>query len=359
MHKKRFTLVGYYGAGNLGDELLLASFIKQLVKNVNNSSIQVLSSRPSSHNVQLKSIVSSEQTILCRNKFDAFQVLQSLWTTDYLVFAGGSIFQDKSSFFSLAYYFSVALLAKCLFKKVWFIGQGIGPLTSTLSTFLAFIAFKYFGNHVSVRDEKSYNLLSSWKLSKIQLIPDLAWCFLNKAEHLQINKESKNFVLISLRSGYFSTEALRELASFLNNNFSKQSVALLAFEESDNYLLNKLRPQLKHQSIELCLLTSLQALEEFKHIFEHASFAIMSRFHALLIAINFAIPSIALSYDPKVSSLASSMRVPYINCSEFKESIVKDLLVLTKSEQALNINNLSMNLDEYFSGLFNELHLEK
>ncbi len=41
------------------------------------------------------------------------------------------------------------------------------------------------------------------------------------------------------------------------------------------------------------------------------------RFHADLVAMKFGIPTLALSYDPKVESLAKDANIPFVNINSF------------------------------------------
>ena len=63
------------------------------------------------------------------HRYKAGALLRALSRTDVLLSGGGSLLQDVTSAHSIFYYLGVVRLAQMLGKKTMFIAQGIGPLT--------------------------------------------------------------------------------------------------------------------------------------------------------------------------------------------------------------------------------------
>ena len=80
----RAILCGYYGKGNGGDEALLASLLQMLPDGVTPI---VLSGNPVETN--------QRYGVAARDRMNAFQVLETLRTSDALIWGGGSLIQDS------------------------------------------------------------------------------------------------------------------------------------------------------------------------------------------------------------------------------------------------------------------------
>ncbi|GBR76307.1 polysaccharide pyruvyl transferase CsaB [Candidatus Termititenax persephonae] len=137
----RILLAGYYGFGNLGDEML-AVVARDLL-------------RPR-HQVTI---------LRARRRF-----LPLLRRADCLFFAGGSLFQDATGRgLSVWYYALLALTAKLWGKKLFLVAQGLGPFRRLSSRWLTSFVFRC-ADFVSLRDTESAGLIG---LRQYQLTTDL------------------------------------------------------------------------------------------------------------------------------------------------------------------------------------------
>ncbi|MBR6901203.1 MAG: polysaccharide pyruvyl transferase family protein, partial [Synergistaceae bacterium] len=130
-----YLLLGYYGFGNLGDELLLRACIKILnERGIENEKIIVLSNNPEEtrKNFNVKAV----------NRWKIFEVIKALRKSEFLMLGGGGLFQDSTSIKFCVYYWAVVRLAKLLGVKISAIGQSIGPLNSKIAKILTSNAFK-------------------------------------------------------------------------------------------------------------------------------------------------------------------------------------------------------------------------
>jgi len=81
------------------------------------------------------------------------------------------------------------------------------------------------------------------------------------------------------------------------------------------------------------------------NILGNLDYLIGMRFHACLISANFNVPTLALSYDPKVTSLALESKMPFINMNALNKS--KDNFVLKLDELISNKEKIRYDLKEF------------
>ncbi len=304
---KKLSLLGYYGAQNLGDELLLKALCDELLQN-ENAEVTILTSDSAVTKANLKGL-----SIGTVSKFNLWQILTNLLKTDALIFGGGSIFQDASSFKSLIYYSSVALMAKLFGKKLVLLAQGIGPFENRFSESVCKLIYKV-ADFVSVRDKASFQLCNSWNV-KAFLGADLAWLMPSKRQ--TYSDESSSDVIVSLRSSKELTpEKLKTFSDFLKLTHLNCKFHLFAFQPSDLKVLENLKSFLDAEALihELYNPSSWSLLGE--PLISSAGAAYCMRFHALLLAVKLGCNSYALSYDPKLDSFAQMFSLPGIKLSE-------------------------------------------
>jgi len=294
---KRVLLVGYYGAGNLGDELL-AHCTSEILRSLQaNIQISILTSNPEIHRSQYSHAF---------HKFKIIEILRGLWINEIVIFGGGSVFQDKSSFLSVVYYASICALAKLFNKKIIMLAQGIGPLSHSLSRLLAGLSLR-LADALSIREgSQNKGFVDQWQL-KYQTTVDLVWTLSAKQISNTCERDS---IIISLRSDVLAAEQLENLLTFLKKQTG--SIKLLALEKTDLEALEALKKELPHAQI--YQLYSLEAYQQMAdNIFTGARMAICMRLHALILCIKQQIPSLAIAYDPKVSGLCDELGLPYLS----------------------------------------------
>ena len=153
---KKVLISGYYGFGNFGDEAIL----KLLLDKLKDCDVTVLSSDP-------------------RKTFDTFgvhtvytfsldHVLKELAYCDVLISGGGSLLQNVTSNKSLWFYASILQFAQLMRKDVVIFAQGIGPIKGWWSTRMTKNILKK-AKYVSVRDEKSFELMKKWKIKQMKM----------------------------------------------------------------------------------------------------------------------------------------------------------------------------------------------
>jgi len=160
------ALCGYYGFGNLGDELLAQAAVRLLEGcGVQRDRIVVLS-----NDVAETTRFLGTAAVNRWNMRDVFAALRESRT---LLLGGGGLFQDSTSFRSPLYYWGIVRMAKLANCRPWCFGQSVGPLNGTLQRFLARDALSACERR-GVRDRLSMETLAGWGLGAV-FSPDLVF----------------------------------------------------------------------------------------------------------------------------------------------------------------------------------------
>ncbi|MCD6449680.1 MAG: polysaccharide pyruvyl transferase family protein, partial [Thermotogaceae bacterium] len=122
---RKAVVVGYYGYGNFGDEILLKS-VRRILKNIGFNSVGIF-------------YPSTDQFIAgakVYRRFSIGDILSAIIRSNVVVFGGGGLYQDVTSFRSFLYYDLIAKISVFLKKPVIFLGTSFGPLKRSFSKFL-------------------------------------------------------------------------------------------------------------------------------------------------------------------------------------------------------------------------------
>jgi len=123
---KNIFLFGFYGQGNLGDEILLENSLKLLAETEEVEKVTVLSPK-------LPKFSNSDFELSNVSKYNFPKLLKAINSCDGVIGGGGGIFQDETSLRSFLYYASIVKYALTFKKPVLLLGHSIGPLKSPIS----------------------------------------------------------------------------------------------------------------------------------------------------------------------------------------------------------------------------------
>ena len=316
MRNYKFALLGYYGFGNLGDELLLQACLELLGSN----DVIVLSNNPeeTSRNFNIKSI----------NRWKFFQVVKALINSENLLLGGGGLFQDSSSVKSCLWYWGIVRLAKILGVKIFAVSQSIGPLNHKLSKILTKNALRAC-EKIHVRDENSYNLAKNFGCKNVILGHDLV--FMLKPSpllpfcstplslgHLPLERgdlascgEGVSKILINLRPCKEVEKYIDIIAPEIRKfNFHKIGVAL---SKEDEEILNSFSERLSLEKI-----IRIMNFNDAEKLWTSSACAVGMRLHFGVLSRIFKTPVALIPYDIKVKEFAKSSDIPLI-IDEWKE----------------------------------------
>ncbi|MGB9856925.1 MAG: polysaccharide pyruvyl transferase CsaB [Dictyoglomaceae bacterium] len=285
---KKILFFGYYGEGNLGDELLLKNLKDYFSKDF---ILGVLTSNKSYY-----------KNLTCFDKFNPKEVLKAVNWTDIVIGGGGGIFQDKTSLRSLLYYLSIIWLSFIKKKRVYLIGQSFSTFKYPISKFLVKISLP-FCQKIYVRDKLSFDILNNIGISgdKVSIIPDLV--FLTEIPEI---KFKKNNVGINFRP--WRGINLKELENILINlKNQEEKLIFFSFQDSlDLELFNKF-PMETRKDVEIISFNN----ENFWDKFSSCKYFVGMRLHSLILASIMGIPFLGLSYDDKIDAYLNDLGWKY------------------------------------------------
>jgi len=177
MNRQKVLVFGFYGEGNLGDELLL-NILLQWTQNLEVEIIS-LSVNPAH--------TSNVHGIRSFSAYDLPQVAAVMMDSSLFVLGGGGLFQDHHKFTLPALYgFNIddisvyarpVLMANQMGVPTLLWAQGVGPLTHRRSQQIVSEIFN-LATYVALRDEESFTLLKSLGVSRqILVAPDPCWAY--------------------------------------------------------------------------------------------------------------------------------------------------------------------------------------
>ncbi len=308
----RVLLSGYYGFGNVGDEAILASTIESLREKQPGIEVSVLSANPQD--------TSKTYSVDAYQRMSAKEVASGILSCDLVVFGGGSLLQDDTSFRSLLYYLSVIFSSRVLGKPVVVYANGVGPLRSPAGRLLTRLALMLV-RKVTVRDPESEKLLKRIGVKKpVRVTADPAF-LLSPSPAERCDKIMKDAgiplsaapVWLALRPGKAPE---RFYASFVPAITLLRSrgyePCVLVMQEKDRELvpaLNKLLADAGERPVpEIAGLSPRDALG----VLERGRFCVGMRLHTLILAARASVPFLGVEIDPKLGAFCRVSGCPVL-----------------------------------------------
>lgn len=352
---KKIVISGYYGFENLGDEAVLAGIISLLKKKNRNLEITVLSSSPEK--------TAERYNVKAVSRTSLIQISYALAEADLFISGGGSLLQDVTGSLSIPYYLGVFWLAKLQGVKSVFYAQGVGPLEKKWSQMLTAFTLNRF-DFLGVRDTASKELLKEIGVKKqINVTVDPVFALYNKVD--VVRQKIKGEIVIGVSVRPWSVDYLEELAAGMNRyaeDYHCHYLLMPMHSGSDEKTSQKLKELLtaKADIVELPKEPKL-ALKEFSNI----DLFIGVRLHSLIFALLNHIPSLALSYDPKIEGLMDEVDyMPLIKLEDLQaEDIDEKIRYLHSQRYAFRnrlkgyINSKKSEAENFADLLFEEVSL--
>ncbi len=353
-HKKYGDILfsGYYGFGNMGDDSLLVSIIKNLQAIYPDVRITAFTKNPKK--------MRRKYGVKCVNRFNVFAIIREMRHAKLLISGGGSLFQNNTSTKSLEYYIQIVKLAKRMGLSTMVYANGIGPLYGEAShkkvkNILA------QADMISLREPSSYDFLKEIGLDreileKIEITADPALTLPPQTKARATYIFEKSGVCDPSRTFAVSLREWQELktgkALSDRDEFVSRMAASIAGISEKTGLLPVFIPVQKSHDDSICLevkelvekrinkecpfLRGLVASEVIA-LLSQMSFVLGMRLHMLIYASAAGIPAMGLSYDPKIDAyLEYAHQIPAFNAENACESeLVCGAEELLKSRQEL------------------------
>jgi polysaccharide pyruvyl transferase CsaB len=280
---KSVVLCGYYGAGNAGDEAMLAVILGMLKSLDEVKQISVISLDPA------KTVARHGVFAIARG--DIASVSRALSAADALIFGGGNIFQDKTSTRSLVYYTQIAHIARKRACRVAFCACGIGPVrrAANLGRVKAVLSA---ADHVSMRDEPS-RALAEELTGRSDIFTSGELAFLQRCDVEE--KRMRYFAVFPKKVYGFDLSVLVRFCLSMRQRHGLIPVFAPMHSGEDARICRRLA---KKTGGALCL-----RLENASVLASVCLFSFCMRLHAAVFSAASAVPFISVSDDPKTAAL--------------------------------------------------------
>lgn len=334
----RVLVVGFYGAPNVGDEVLLDIVVRH-VRKLGGEPV-VASIDPGltqrMHNVDAVSFT------------DIGAITRVLLQCDALVMGGGGIFQDHHPFNLEALYLPYVndisgyarplLIARQLGVPTFIWGHGVGPVRSQGARTLVRELFQH-ATAVSVRDEASEDLLRGIGVDRAIVVgADPGWQF-RRFHPLPSNRvESGQTLAVVVREwdkGNWKAPLVHALREMVPRGWRICWIAFQANTEqsgaiSDLPLIEELREMLGERAGDQLMTPATP--EEAWRLLGHADAVFSMRLHASVLALLAGRPTAGLEYDEKLArahvmaGMPSSLRLSVDDAAERFADAIRTLV---------------------------------
>jgi polysaccharide pyruvyl transferase CsaB len=328
----RVLLGGWYGAANLGDELVFATFVRWLREA--GAQPQAISVHPQ--------LTEREFGVPAVGYGDLPAIVEAMALADRFVLGGGGLFQDYEPFdraslarfpaYNVAQFAQFARLATELGVPVAVLAQGVGPLAGTEARAIAAEVFT-LADAVSLRDQASAAALRDLGVARETLVaPDPGWTYRSvpraTLEHFP-SLRGRSVLAVVVRDWPFDrrweepfvaalADALPPSWACLWLDFARLPDATGEGAANDE-IAGRLAARLPGR---VHAVWRGMRLDEAAGLIAACDAAVAMRLHAVLLAHGAGLPVIALEYDDKVRALGDdagappSMRMPLADVAQ-------------------------------------------
>lgn len=358
----RYLIWGYYGYGNLGDELMLKVIVNAIRASVPESTIYVrCCDNPLTRGIIPFPIDKNVVRIpVLKHLVYLARVIRRVMFVDALVIGGGTLFMDKGRHNQSMFLLSVIVAcARIMRKKIYISGVGI-------DTIILPINMRYLRNilrrsdRCALRDRYSHALAASL-ISGDRAVRSSDILFDRSFMHSLTSEAvlEKKYVIVNF-TDYFLTwgtaaqrELLRQRACELvemlaREHSSEHPLMLCAFQkdkgERDLEFLQEVLDRIVSKNREYERSIALEYVEDegqVKRIFASASSVIGMRYHALVLASIFKKPFFGIDMEMKIRQICDDFGMPSLTMEDFLRagvdgSIFKKLASVNVRDEAVD-----------------------
>lgn len=363
-----FSIFGYYGQGNAGDEAILAALVDGIKTTVPEAQISVYSANPDetrkTHQVDayrpfsldLKLIIKG---ILGRSRIHYLKSVFNFLRSDVIVIGGGGLFFDSKETNKWIHgYLKLIHRAKQLGKKVALVGISVGPLHHKDSELAIGQAFSS-ADLISVRDNNSKELLIKCGImaEKIHIIPDLVFTLQSISdERIQQILEQEKFISngkanIALTPCCYNTAQpgwLMQYIAFCERATSEldSNLWLVPMQRhnihDDLSVIHDIYTELSEPTRQrTSILKNYYTAKEVQGVLSKANFVLAERLHGSIMALNTGTPFMGIAYMPKVVGVLelAGLQENIINFYAFLSGESMQMMIATAGNAIKDKNN--------------------
>ena len=326
----KILIIGWFGAGNMGDEAILISELLSLRKKIEGVKFYILSFDPEKTKRLTANIPEVRKILRMGSKHNIFRsqflgLLMKFREVDAVLIGGGGIFQDIYNFYPIPFFAAMALLARLNNKHLLLYCLGIGPVHSSLGKKLCRLAVKC-ADMVSVRDSGSKELLENLGITR-EIFVSADPVFLLKAvktkkveKVIQVhNLNSKKLVIgICVQDLLFWDNKNKEILADTLDTLTTENKAKVVFlplgtyrdgwfnkETSDTVDMIASKRLVARMNEKFFIITDELTPQELLAVIGKMDILISMRLHGLIMGITMNVSVVALTYteESKITNL--------------------------------------------------------
>lgn len=351
---KNVLISGYYGFNNTGDEAMIETMSTLLAKR--DYGLIVLSSNPD----RTKELYN----VGAYDRYKLGEIIKAIKKSDMVVSGGGTLFQDVTSKKSIWYYLGIIVIAQLLGKKVCVAYQGIGPLNTKLYRKMAKkILNRKSVKLIALRDEQAIDFAKELGIDqkKIMLSSDMIFmmqpppkerCLKILKDNVHSYKEGQKLIGFSIREWKDKdrTDLFAELADKLVEKFDARIVFFPFHKPKDAEISKIVMHKMKHENAAV-LMPNRYLPSEILGTMGLMDINIGVRLHSLVFSAVMNVPTIGISYDPKIDGFLEMIDMKPV-CTYDEINIDK---IIKESESLMENNNIDYSSQiEYFKRIGTE-----
>lgn len=306
----RIVLIGSFGAGNLGDELILAGFRAELGRKIPQAQVTALRG-VSKFKIQNSKLVNQSAPLLpigLRSflSFNWFKTLQAMRQSDVVIFPGGGLFTDEESLRAILLWALHICIAKWHWKEVYLFGQSVGPFRTAIGKKIAQLALS-LATTIVVRDTAS--LLELKKLGITATLGLDSALLLGTPRRKKPSLKKPKKILITVRDyPRLPADFFGRLATHLQGYAQAgATLTFTPFTPEDTITIKSLQTLLLRRKVKSSVIQPPPEPQKIITTISQYDLVIGMRLHSLIAAHLAGTPSIGISYSRKVSEFQKSV----------------------------------------------------
>ncbi len=314
-------IIGWFGAGNIGDEAILLSELRILKAQLREVEFSILSFDPertqklTTDIPEVKKIVrmGAKKNIFRSNMFG---IINTFRTVDVVIIGGGGLFQDIYNHYPTPFFASMALAAWLFRKRLIFYCLGIGPLNTRIGKKLCKFAAN-LAEIISVRDPESKELLKHFGVTREVCVAADPVFWLEPGRNAKIERliatyrleERRPVIAVCVHNLLAWEQKTKSMVAATLDTVIREKNAQVVFlplgsyknrwidaETSDtvDILASKELAALMRE--QCSIITEELSPQEFLAVLQHVDLVISMRFHGLVMGLTANVPVIALTF---------------------------------------------------------------
>ena len=336
------VVCGAYGRGNMGDDAILQTIIRQLRMQDPDLPICVMTRKPVE--TALETGVSTVQI------FHAMRASKWMKRSTLYISGGGTLLQNATSTRSLIYYLFSMIQAKKCGCRVMLYGCGAGPVRGKGNQRLVARVLNRYADQMTLRDPASRQTLERFGVTvpKCMVTADPALGMQADTERtpeflrkngMDLDQKYALFVLRPWSGMERRLDAVRQAAEYVYRRWDLMPV-FMCFEPSrDQNITHTAADGLQ---VPYKILTGESDCSIACGVIARSQLVVAMRLHALVFACSQDVPMVGISYDPKVSGFMDYAGDPHHLALEELSGERLCSLINQALEQHQSTNNLRL-----------------